>query len=216
MKRIKVFSILLITAFITSCATPIESARVSMANNYKQTFHKYLGSSIGSLEEYIPVNEMPSDWTKMFSIQFMIDTKMSPRALMTGLTNRTKKQCGKNSSFNLISEEANSITFEWSVKNCKRVDNMKTFLRGHSKEDCNMNYFTGIMWRGSEFMKPSGKCTNHATQSEIVKLIKGNDGIHRIAFTQKTKKITGDFRKHWLASLKKAYVTKGGARITIK
>ena len=216
MKRIKLFSILLMTAYITSCGTTIESTRVSMASNYKQTFHKYLGSKVGSLEEYIPVNETPSTWTKMFSMQFMEGIKLSPKELMLGLTDRAKSQCGKGVSYNVIAEEKDSITFEWSVKNCKRIDNMKILLRDHSKEDCNMNYFTGIMWRGSEFIKPSGKCTNRATQTEIVKLIQGNDGVHRVAFTHKANKIKGNSRKYWLASLKKAYVHKGGTKIILK
>ena len=65
-------------------------------------------------------------------------------------------------------------------------------------------------------MGSPSKCKKVVTQSEIVRLMKGNDGLHRVAYTQKTENITGPARDKWLVSLERAYVVKGGKKVIVE
>lgn len=52
-------------------------------------------------------------------------------------------------------------------------------------------------------------CTGHHDQYEIARLLQGNDGLHRIAYTEKNKDMAEDTRKLWLEVVEDAYVAKG-------
>lgn len=212
----KITSVFITIFFLLSCATPIETANVSVKRGYKKSFSNNLGVKIGTLTEIIPANETPDNWTSMFTIQFMQGVLIPPDKAMKNLSEVAKSQCGNNFSSRIITQDKNSITFEWKVKECKQQDFMKHILRGASIEDCNLNYFTGIIWEGSKKIKSPSKCNKVVTQSEIVRFMKGNDGLHRVAFTQKAENITDPDRKKWLISLEKAYVIKGGKIVIVE
>ena len=215
MKKIQTPIILAASLLMISCGTTIESTRVSVERGYHKVFSQNLEGP-GTLTELIPVNETNKNWTKMFSIQLMKGAPFAPKKHMNIFVERATKNCGDKFKTNVIAENENSVTFEWSVENCTQIDNMKHITPYVNVEDCNMNYFTGLIWHGSKFNKQPSKCNKKVTQHEIARFIKGNDGLHRVALTQKSEKISGNTRKQWLASLKKAYVVKGGARVTIK
>jgi len=215
MKNNKVLSVIVLFMLLTSCATSIETTKVSIASGYKKIFSQNLGEA-GALTELIPVNETSKNWSKMFSLQFMKGAPFSAKKHMEIFVDGARKNCGENFNFKLISEKKNSVTFEWSVTNCMQKDFIKYITPYVEIEDCNINYFTGLIWYGSKNAKTPSKCSKLVTQSEVVRFIRGNDGLHRVAFTQRTNKINGGFRQKWLASLTKAYVKKGGERVIVK
>ena len=203
-------------AFIASCATSMEAVNVNIKRGYKNEFSNYLGEGVGSLTELIPANETYDHWSSMFSIQFMEGAKNSPSEAMQLLTNIAKKVCGDKYSSSVIKEDKSSITFEWKVTNCKQKDYMKYISRGVAVDDCNLNFFTGVTWMGSKKFGSPTKCNKIVTQSEIVRLMKGNDGLHRVAYTEKTENISESERNKWLASLERAFVVKDGNKVIIE
>jgi hypothetical protein len=57
-------------------------------------------------------------------------------------------------------------------------------------------------------------CGNNPDQHEIARLLKGNDGVHRVAYVQKPI-IPEDERAKWLKALSEAYVEKAGKRVVV-
>jgi hypothetical protein len=53
-------------------------------------------------------------------------------------------------------------------------------------------------------------CAGQDDQSEISRILEGNDGLHRIAYTEKGDSMDPTNRAFWMAALQKAYVAKGG------
>jgi hypothetical protein len=58
-------------------------------------------------------------------------------------------------------------------------------------------------------------CAGHANQHEVARLLKGNDGIHRIAYVEKNQNIASTVREKWIKSFLEAYVDKNGKRIVV-
>jgi len=54
-------------------------------------------------------------------------------------------------------------------------------------------------------------CTGQDNQTEISRILQGNDGLHRIAYTEKGDTMTPKNREYWMEVLRKAYVAKGDA-----
>lgn len=58
-------------------------------------------------------------------------------------------------------------------------------------------------------------CKPHSNQHEIAKLLKGNDGLHRISYTQKDSQLSEDTRSRWVKWFTEAYIQKGGQRVLV-
>ena len=56
-------------------------------------------------------------------------------------------------------------------------------------------------------------CKPHSDQHEIVRLFRGNDGLHRVAYTEKVKIILSKTRREWINKLSSAYLEKDGKRV---
>jgi hypothetical protein len=52
-------------------------------------------------------------------------------------------------------------------------------------------------------------CTGQDNQAEIARILQGNDGLHRIAYTEKGDTMKPENRELWMKVLNKAYVAKG-------
>jgi len=58
-------------------------------------------------------------------------------------------------------------------------------------------------------------CKTNPDQHEIARIFKGNDGLHRAAYTIKTSNIENKKKEDWIKHLKMSYVTKYGKKIVI-
>ena len=58
-------------------------------------------------------------------------------------------------------------------------------------------------------------CPGQANQHEIARLLKGNDGVHRIAYVRKISELESDERERWLKWFAAAYVEKGRKRVIV-
>jgi len=58
-------------------------------------------------------------------------------------------------------------------------------------------------------------CSDNPDQNEIARLLKGNDGLHRIAYTEKTRAMDAASRDKWITIFKDAYVEKGGKKVVL-
>ena len=52
-------------------------------------------------------------------------------------------------------------------------------------------------------------CPGQDNQTEIARILQGNDGLHRIAYTEKGDTMKPENREFWMKVLTKAYVAKG-------
>ena len=52
-------------------------------------------------------------------------------------------------------------------------------------------------------------CSGQDDQTEIARILQGNDGLHRIAYAEKGETMKPENREFWMAALRKAYVAKG-------
>ena len=52
-------------------------------------------------------------------------------------------------------------------------------------------------------------CPGQDNQTEIARILQGNDGLHRIAYTEKGDTMKPENREFWMQVLTKAYVAKG-------
>ncbi|MEQ1935077.1 MAG: hypothetical protein ABL962_14555 [Fimbriimonadaceae bacterium] len=58
-------------------------------------------------------------------------------------------------------------------------------------------------------------CAGHPDQHEVARLLKGNDGVHRIAYVRKTAQLDDTERNTWLKAFANAYVEKGGQKVVV-
>jgi|HubBroStandDraft_4_1064222.scaffolds.fasta_scaffold749658_1 hypothetical protein len=58
-------------------------------------------------------------------------------------------------------------------------------------------------------------CGSNSDQHEIARLLKGNDGIQRIAFTRKGAELEPSEREQWIKTFSEAYVVKGGQKVVV-
>ena len=54
---------------------------------------------------------------------------------------------------------------------------------------------------------------DHSDQVELARLLEGNDGLHRVAFTKKGADFSAEERKRWLEALAGAQVVKDGQAV---
>jgi len=52
-------------------------------------------------------------------------------------------------------------------------------------------------------------CGGRESQSEISRLIQGNDGIHRLSYTVKGRELTSGEKERWLTILRNSFIAKG-------
>ena len=60
------------------------------------------------------------------------------------------------------------------------------------------------------------ECQGQNAQSEISKLYKGNDGLHRLSYTEKSLLLTESVKDRWLSEFSKSYITKGSNKEAIE
>jgi hypothetical protein len=58
-------------------------------------------------------------------------------------------------------------------------------------------------------------CEGQSDQVEVARLLQGNDGVHRIAYTQKARAMDAAEREKWVTAFAGAYVVKGSARVAV-
>ena len=58
-------------------------------------------------------------------------------------------------------------------------------------------------------------CSGNADQHEIARLLKGNEGVHRIAYVEKTSAIDPVTRERWIKAFTDAYVERDGKKIIL-
>ena len=58
-------------------------------------------------------------------------------------------------------------------------------------------------------------CTSQEDQHELAKLLKGNDGLHRASYVEKTKLLDSNTREQWIKWLTETHLTKNGERIQL-
>jgi len=58
-------------------------------------------------------------------------------------------------------------------------------------------------------------CPGQPDQIEIARLLKGNDGVHRIAYVRKGTQFEQGESESWLSAFSKAYVEKDGKRVVV-
>ena len=157
----------------SGCATTLETVYVPAENK---------GWKVGSgtnnpgatLVEFIPVDETISNWSRMFTIQFLEGTRAAPSDFMKTLQAQAVSRCPKT-QWVVISDSSLSTTYQWSISSCP----------------------------------------GHPDQTEIARLIRGNDGLHRIAYVRRTSTLDPSERDTWLDAFAKAYVEKGGRRVVV-
>lgn len=62
------------------------------------------------------------------------------------------------------------------------------------------------------------RCSEQQDQHELSRLLRGNDGLHRIAYVEKVRRLSNDTRDTWIANLRSAYLVKGnsGTRVILE
>lgn len=205
-----------IMLMLASCATTPEYIDLKMRTEkpYHVVFREHLGD-LGTLTEFVPKNETLDTWTSMISIQFIKGVKISPKVALEKLSKLAKDNCGDKFSSKIIDEDKTSITFEWKVEDCKQLYYMKPALRRVSIENCSVNYFTGLIYSGAQD-RITPKCEKIATEYEVARILKGNDGLQRVAYTTKGKTLDPEERDNWLKAIKDLYVKKDGKKISIE
>lgn len=58
-------------------------------------------------------------------------------------------------------------------------------------------------------------CASNPDQHEIARMLKGNDGIQRIAFTRKGTELEPSERDLWIKTFSEAYVIKDGQKVVV-
>jgi hypothetical protein len=59
------------------------------------------------------------------------------------------------------------------------------------------------------------RCGNNPDQHEVARLLKGNDGVHRVAYVEKVNSLPASERERWIKVFSDAYVEKGGQKVVI-
>lgn len=158
---------------IAGCATTLETVYVPAENKGWKIGHG-TNKPGTTLVEFIPNDQVISNWSRLFTIQFLEGARESPVSVMTTLQSQMRLRC-PNSQWSVLSQDASSVTYEWSISGCG----------------------------------------GQADQHEIARLLKGNEGVHRIAYTQKTVRLEPAEREKWLSAFSNAFVEKGGKRVAV-
>lgn len=58
-------------------------------------------------------------------------------------------------------------------------------------------------------------CGTYPNQHEIARTLRGNDGVHRIAYAEKTDALSTTNRDKWIRALSDAYVIKDGKQVVL-
>jgi len=111
----RVFRVAMVLALV-GCATTFETVYVPAENKGWQ-----VGSGTNrpgeKLVEFVPTEESISNWSRMFTIQFLEGTRDSPQKVMEALQARMRAHC-RDAQWATISQNASSVTYQWSVSNC--------------------------------------------------------------------------------------------------
>jgi hypothetical protein len=158
---------------VTGCATTLETVYVPAENSGWKIGHG-TNRANATLLEFIPSEETISSWSRMFTIQFLEGARDAPRDFARVLQAQATSRCS-NTRWNVLSEDASSITYQWSISDCP----------------------------------------GHVDETEIARLLKGNDGLHRIAYVRKGPTLEASEQAKWLEAFSKAYVEKGGRRVVV-
>jgi hypothetical protein len=59
------------------------------------------------------------------------------------------------------------------------------------------------------------KCSTLENQHELSRFLKGNDGLHRVAYTEKGFMMSAKTRNYWIDKLSKAQVIKNGKKVSL-
>lgn len=127
-----------------------------------------------TVAEFIPPNEVISNWSRILTIQFFEGDRESPAQVMGNLHRILQSTC-PDVKWDVLSGSDTSITYRWSVV----------------------------------------KCSGQDDQIEIARLLRGNDGIHRIAYARKGTHLAPGEGEDWVEVFSKAYVLKGGKQISL-
>lgn len=58
-------------------------------------------------------------------------------------------------------------------------------------------------------------CGNQPEQHEIARLLKGNEGVHRIAYVEMVRDISAPVHRQWVLAFMNAHVEKGGRKVMV-
>ncbi len=59
-------------------------------------------------------------------------------------------------------------------------------------------------------------CSGTEAQHEIAKLLKGNDGLHRFSYVEKTRILGEKERQYWIDAISNAYLVKGDSIVDVQ
>ncbi len=59
-------------------------------------------------------------------------------------------------------------------------------------------------------------CVGHEMQSEITRLFQGNDGLHRLSYSEKSSRLSEHTIKKWNQEFRNSYVVRGPNKIPIR
>lgn len=107
--------------FLAGCASPaFEKLRLPGDLPGWKLGHKQRDRLTNSMIwEHIPENEYISKWTKMYTVQFYDKKRVNPEAFMLKLKSEKARVC-KNIRSKVLDKQADSILYEWQIKDCKR------------------------------------------------------------------------------------------------
>lgn len=173
MFRIIFFSVF---AYLAGCSsvTALETTYIPFENKGWKVGY-VTDTRYQTLVEFVPDNETVLNWSRMLNIQFFEGVRKPVQQVMPVLMAGIQRSCPDVTWF-VLSEDSASVTYEWSVENCKGQDD----------------------------------------QTEIVRLLQGNDGVQRIAFVCKSEYCDPQEQAIVLDYFSKAYVEKNGKKITLK
>lgn len=161
----------LIMFVLSGCATPAgEQIRLPGDLPGWKLGHKQrdrLNHSVFS--ELILETEYISNWSKKVSLEFYDKNQMDPEAFMLRLKSKMARFC-KNIQSRVLDKQADSIMYEWRIKDCKR----------------------------------------YPDQHILARIIRGKEGLHRVAYIEKTRDISPDNYRQWQKKLLGAYLEAGG------
>ena len=158
---------------LAGCATTLETVYVPAENAGWKVGHG-TNRSEATFVEFIPSGETISNWSRMFTIQFLEGARDAPRDFMSKLQAQMAKRCPAT-RWTVVSDDSSSITYQWSISDC----------------------------------------SGHPDQIEIARVLKGNDGLHRISYVRKASTFEPTERESWTGAFAKAYVEKGGKRVVV-
>ena len=167
----KFVAVSLVLIILTGCATPaLEKLRLPGELPGWKLGHKQQDRLTSSTRwEHIPEREYISSWTKMYSVQFYAKKQTDPVTFMQGLKSGKTRIC-KNIQSRILDKQADSILYEWRIKDC----------------------------------------TRYPDQHELGRIIRGKEGLHRIAYTEKILQIPAATYQQWKKKLLGAYLETGG------